>query len=120
MQMFWQTGNPFIHRATTEWYKPRTGENCTGPLISFVIHIYHHIRVTDKWNLSLTLLIPAVKKIYIYIYIYGWHSAPAVLYLVKVCQSADVFLTGCPQPKPTTPSSVQPTRSPCCSNNTEP
>ena len=31
---------------------PRTGENYTGPLISFVSHIRRHIRITDKWNLS--------------------------------------------------------------------
>ena len=34
---------------------PRTRENYTGPLISFVIRIRCHIRITDKFNLSFKL-----------------------------------------------------------------
>ena len=31
------------------------GENYTGPLISFVIRIHRHIRITYKWNLSFSV-----------------------------------------------------------------
>ena len=31
------------------------GANYTGPLISFVIHIRHHIHITYTWNLSLSV-----------------------------------------------------------------
>ena len=33
---------------------PRTGDNYTDPLISFIIRISHQIRITHKWNLSLS------------------------------------------------------------------
>ena len=38
--------------AATEQYTPRTGDNYTGPLISFVTCNRCHIRITEKWNLS--------------------------------------------------------------------
>ena len=33
----------------------RGGGDYTGPLISFIIHIRHHVHITSKWNLRLTL-----------------------------------------------------------------
>ena len=51
MQMFCRTGNPFMRIAPGSHRVAQTGENYTGPLISFIIRIRRYIRIMEKWNL---------------------------------------------------------------------